>query len=289
MSTTQSTSNAPSNYTIIRPAGEGKSAQVLLAVDNPTMSSARHKFLANQKKEAVALAVSKIVAIKKATTQVSLANERNVLEKIRSKASLHNGSNHIVKLLNADLGPDPQRLILSSMPVCCDLHSVIMHATNEGIRLPPFLVWSVFEQLYRALYFLQEMCNPRIQHGDLNTTNVLIGYHTLPAQGMPSCMVIDFGEAAEGGKDNTEQLLDVVGLLAQEAEDDDQMNELVAAWGDENLGKKGIGEAWKRFRGAAQAAIAAATIGEVKELAALVCEADGAAGIEKNVQELLAQ
>lgn len=295
MSTPGLSPYTPPNYTSIHTVGEGRSGQVVLAIDNATIISARGKFAAKQEKEAVALAVSKIVAIKKATTRVDLATEREILDKIRSKTHIHNGSNNIVKLLNADSGPNTRWLVLSTMPICCDVHSVIMHALDRDISLPPVLVWSVFEQVYRALYFLSEVCNPPIQHGDLGTTNVLIGYHNISAQGLPSCMVIDFGDAMEGYKENNEMFLDAIGPFAQEAEDNEHILELIAAWKDEYFGRKGVEEVWKRFGDVAKATIAATTAEEAQESAALLRQAANAAvgqsedsgGIEEAIQGLL--
>lgn len=126
---------------------------------------------------------------------------------------------------------------MSTMPLCCDLHALVTHASES---IPSGLGWHVFVQLHHALYFLQNVCDPWIDHRDLNTVNVLIGYNERDSYELPRVMIIDFGSASDDGRgDSSGDMCDVVGELAQECGGSD-MDACLSAWSDEELGAQGL-------------------------------------------------
>jgi serine/threonine protein kinase len=165
MSNTNSPDNIPQGYTILRKVGEGQAGQVVLALPTSIIDLAHNARKKQTEDKVIDFAMPKVVAIKKATdtragTAATLANERRILNAIQSQADSYEGSSNIVKLLGADTSLSPRWLTMSTMPLCCDLHALVTHASEP---IPSGLVWHVFAQLYHAIYFLQKACDPCVK------------------------------------------------------------------------------------------------------------------------------
>lgn len=181
---------------------------------------------------------------------------------------------------------------MSTLPLCCDLHALIIRA-NEPIQSG--LVWHVFSQLYHALYFLQKVCGPWIDHRDLNTVNVLIGYNDRDSQDLPEVMIIDFGSASDDGKGNSSgEMFDGVAELAQESSGSD-MEAFVSAWSDDDLGVQGLNATWEAFGQVAKESVAALSSTDKQNIPVVVLDAitavaeqgDGSGNVRADVAKLL--
>jgi len=226
----------PPGYTTLRPAGEGSSGRVFLALPDPVVITARNQFRGGDEDGAVDFAVYRVVAVKISILVSHFADERWILQSINRQAHLHPSSDKIVSLIQSAPGPEPGWMVLSTMPICCDLHSV----ANPTIEAPPIgLVWLVFQEVYYALDFLQNTCSPPISHGDLQSGNVLLGFHDPDTETLPKVMLIDFGQGLEkrGGSEASE-LCNIVGEPGQlcleehdgEGASYDAMRDFVAKW-----------------------------------------------------------
>jgi len=182
----------PSYYTELRNVGEGYSAQVTMALPDAVISPAKIKYARGEREEAIGDCIRQVVAIKTAKPGVSLISERKALEVLGSQADQHPGGSRMVMLLAADTRTIPHRLILSTMPRCCNLSTLIQHAPSPW---PPGLAWHVFVQLHEFFDYMQEVCKPRHFHGDVNTRNVLIGYTAPGVQRLPGIQITDFGNS----------------------------------------------------------------------------------------------
>lgn len=145
MSNTNSPDKISQGYTILRKVGEGQAGQVVLDLPTSIIDLA-HNALRKQKDTDT-----------RAGTAATLTHERRILNAIQSQADSHAGSSNIVKLLGADTSLSPRCLTITTMPLCCDLHALVTHASGP---IPSGPVWHVFAQLYHALYFFAKSVRP---------------------------------------------------------------------------------------------------------------------------------
>ena len=113
--------------------------------------------------------------------------ERDILLAIRKHSTADNGAQNIVQLLGYDLIPEPQWLMLSTLPACCTL--------CDSPPIPLQYACFVFLEVHAALKFLHRECDPPIAHGDLHSGNVLVGFAD---NGRLKILLINFGEAEAG-------------------------------------------------------------------------------------------
>lgn len=87
--------------------------------------------------------------------------------------------------------PTPTWFATSTLPICCELEALL----QPYRAIPEHLMWLIFRQLYKALHFLHNTCDPPMVHGDLHPGNIILGY----AEGseLLQVKVIDFGLARE--------------------------------------------------------------------------------------------
>jgi hypothetical protein len=176
------------------------------------------------------------------------------------------------------------------------------------MEAPPIgLVWLVFQQVYYALDFLQNTCSPPISHGDLQSGNVLLGFHDPDTETLPKVMLIDFGEGlVKRGGSEASELCNIVGELGQiclEEHDglrasDDAMRDFVVKWEnhDEFMDPPALLEdIWNTYGRIAGQAIQALTTVEKEEICdrvldqilAVAREGQGSGDIRQAVRRIL--
>jgi serine/threonine protein kinase len=196
-------------------------------------------------------------------------------------------------------------MVLSALPFYCDLHSV----ANPNIEAPPLgLVWLVFQNLYNALDFLHNTCNPPISHGDLQSTNILLGFHDPETETLPKVMLVDFGQGkdkrSEVGERGTSDLCHIVSELGTSSLDEyngeggasyDAMRNFVSGWGDNEFVEPLLADIWNMFGSTAEQTIQSLTAAEEQEICYRVLdqilevarEGQGSGDIRQDVRRIL--
>jgi serine/threonine protein kinase len=97
-------------------------------------------------------------------------------------------------------------MAMTTLPICCTLADL----QGSVPALPEEFIWMVFLEIYKAIDFLQRVCDPPVAHEDLHPGNIIVGFAGLDPTDRVQIKVIDFGLAvpywANSGVDDTDHV-----------------------------------------------------------------------------------